>query len=700
MLTRGCCLGMSMLLVITPLIPSEAVGISSSGVVLVVLWLVLALFMALRYAIRPQWHGSPWIDVCVWLLVSTQVISGIAQGPNGSMRPVINLIWQWVALGLSFTIIRQLAFDPLVRRSLIAVSIALAATLSVFGFYEYAVAKPRLREQFRNDPDGTLEQAGVFAPAGSPQRKQFKDRLDSKEPIATFALTNSFAGFLLPWMIVAAGILLSRPGRRAYLIAIALALIGACLLLTKSRTAYLSAAAGVSFLAISWWGSGRLGRLGVGLSIAACLAIVVVVVAVGGLDPQVLSEAPLSMRYRVEYWNSTWQMILDHPVLGVAPGNFKAFYTSYKLPQASETVADPHNFLLEVWATSGTLGLLALIGVIGVSIWNWRKSPAVAKPALSISDAIPVFAGAAVGLFAAFPIGLMVGFFPDPMILLLGLVCGPLVVAALYPWILTGNLPRTAVVAGLVALGINLLAAGGWSFVAVAQSGWLLLAVAWSYEGRATQRHARWGWLALATLVAAVVVSYVTYYDPVMRAPMLLDQANAQPVFARAETTLIEAADVDPWSPDAAMTLAHLRWLRWNQTRQDSHWTAYLEAVELARDRDRRSTTMNRQIGDWNLAAYQAVPSAAQQQAMLEAYRRSLDLYPNSNLMHAQFAWANHLAGNAAEAKKHADQALKLDARVPHTELQLRNQALAGTPEKPPMQSAEQLMRQIRNGLE
>ena len=51
---------------------------------------------------------------------------------------------------------------------------------------------------------------------------------------------------------------------------------------------------------------------------------------------------------------ATAAMIADHTLLGCGPGNFQEHYARYKLPQASETVGDPHNFLLEIWATAGT----------------------------------------------------------------------------------------------------------------------------------------------------------------------------------------------------------------------------------------------------------------------------------------------------------------------------------------------------------
>ena len=38
---------------------------------------------------------------------------------------------------------------------------------------------------------------------------------------------------------------------------------------------------------------------------------------------------------------------------GVGPANFAMPYLRHKLPQASEEIQDPHNMILEVWATAG-----------------------------------------------------------------------------------------------------------------------------------------------------------------------------------------------------------------------------------------------------------------------------------------------------------------------------------------------------------
>ena len=68
-------------------------------------------------------------------------------------------------------------------------------------------------------------------------------------------------------------------------------------------------------------------------------------------------------------------MIADRPWLGCGPGNFQDVYTQYKLPEASEEVADPHDFLFEVWATAGTPALLALLGVLGLFLGGSPRAP-------------------------------------------------------------------------------------------------------------------------------------------------------------------------------------------------------------------------------------------------------------------------------------------------------------------------------------
>ena len=65
---------------------------------------------------------------------------------------------------------------------------------------------PHTRAEYQADPDRALRDAGLWFPPDSPERKLFEDRLANTEPMATFALTNSLAAFLAPWLVMLAGI--------------------------------------------------------------------------------------------------------------------------------------------------------------------------------------------------------------------------------------------------------------------------------------------------------------------------------------------------------------------------------------------------------------------------------------------------------------------------------------------------------------
>ena len=93
----------------------------------------------------------------------------------------------------------------------------------------------------------------------------------------------------------------------------------------------------------------------------------------GGLDFAVLSQAPKSLRYRLEYWQGTWATIREHLWLGTGPANFRDYYFRHKLPESSEEIADPHNFILDVWANAGLLGLIGLLACVVLMIRSWTQ---------------------------------------------------------------------------------------------------------------------------------------------------------------------------------------------------------------------------------------------------------------------------------------------------------------------------------------
>lgn len=376
---------MTALLVARPLFSSEAAATHGDGVSSVMLWIAMAAFWLIaavgqpKNAPRPlgRWPGARfrfgWIDAAVVVLMICYGVATYWAVGHGSPRPAINVFWEWLALGLCFLLARQLIYTKREVRALAAVMVSLAVALSGYGLYQRAYEFPETRNVYNADPDAALRAADLCLPPGSPQRKLYEDRLANNEPMATFSLTNSLAGFLAPWLVVLAGIACGAMRNRKRLIGAALLFIpvSVCLFLTHSRSGCLAALFG---LAIAWpIARGKISRFGWKIPSAIILAGVVFIAVAAFFGKLDYETAQKSLGYRLQYWRSSMSMIADHPWLGCGPGNFQHTYTQYKLPEASEEIADPHNFLLEIWATAGTPAMLAFLAVLGCFFWATLK---------------------------------------------------------------------------------------------------------------------------------------------------------------------------------------------------------------------------------------------------------------------------------------------------------------------------------------
>ncbi len=741
-LERTSLCGAVALLVATPLIPSEAVAQEGTGAVLVMLWfLLLPTWLLCRLASTQRWLRLDATIAAVLVFLAVHTVSGLACLSSGNGRYALNVVWQWLSFGAAFFLVRQMVISPRRVRALLAVMLGLAVTLSSHGVYQYFVVMPQNRADYKRDPEETLRKIGVVAPPGSLERRQIEDRLFSVEPTSTFALTNSLASFLSPLLVLLAGIAVANPTRlrtdRGMLAAVlgVCLIVGACLLLTKSRTAFLATAAGMVLLPVLRGTRMRLAGwqlLAVGgLLLAGLLGGVI---ATGGLDLKVLSEAPKSVLYRLEYWQATMHMIADQPLLGCGPGNFQMGYTAHKLPQASETVAEPHNFLLEVWATAGTLGLLAFLAIAAAAILQLRAGddevqvasqdaagPSGGAPARSSRDLeeAPVYLGAVLGVLLAFPCGWLVGFPVESIVLPLALTVGLGTVGLLQGWVRQGDLPTWTIAAAMGVLLLNLLAAGGVGFPGVAQTGWVLLACLLNLRGRVV----RWSPPRAATVaigaaaLALPVLCFLTLYRPVLQCQAELNQGNAyrlQGQFRDAEAAYTAAAASDPFSSVPWLSRAQLYHDLLRNGGGDAERRSFREATDQAQGRDPRSSSLMTRIGHWYLtlqppAAQALTPAQEDAQDAAVAYQRASDLYPHGNMERAQLAWAHYLAGDLRRAGQEAAEALRLDGLVPHQERKLSQRILVGdtgqvieghAKNSPPSPkdgwSAEQRMHQLR----
>ena len=404
-------------------------------------------------------------------------------------------------------------------------------------------------------------------------------------------------------------------------------------------------------------------------------------------------------------------MIADHPWLGCGPGNFQDTYTQYKLPEASEEIADPHNFLLEIWATAGTPAVLAFLAVLGCFFVGIRgqgsgvrtegergerrgeresstgtfnataasnsksSNPQSPIPNPSCDAWLHVLGGGVLGFLLSIPLGILSAAPPSPAALLIGLPLAAATVALMFGWIREGRLPRWLPGVCVVAILIALLAAGGIAMPSVAATFWLLLAL--GLEGR--RQHllrASTAWAALAGLLVMAGVCYSTAYEPVLHCQAELRMAEQQPTRAVAHLEAAAAADLlsaEPWRQ-----LASIEFETWARQPDEAAFRHFTHDIEKAVERAPHSADLWMTVGDWQYRAFsinhrrgKRLASEENVQAAIGAYSRAVQLYPNSAMCHARLAEAYLAAADRAAFGREAETALRLDRITPHKDKKL-----------------------------
>lgn len=700
-----------------PLLPSEApTTVAGDGLPFVVLSLLLAAVWLLAQVVdrRASIHFGlverAWTSLLAWQAASAYVATQTCYA-----RAAVNTFWEWAGLGIGYLLLRQLLRSDREKRAVIVVMIGLAIVLSLDGIYQYFVENPAVRELYQVDADRMLERARISAPPGSAARQLFEQRLNSTETTATFALANSLAGCLTPWLLMTLAIgwlgrcnagnstTAGRLKAGAALIALPIAF---CLVLTKSRAGYLAVLAGFALmLFLSRRNSRRTWQVAAVFA-AIAVALAVAGFAFGALDREVFSEAMKSLSYRWHYWRGALAIVREHPWFGCGPGNFQDEYTRFKLPESSEVVADPHNFAIEIWATSGTPALMAFIALLIGAAIEWRRTARIerhsgaidgegrsASLALRVADEgshsaslalrvseeasgrgplLSPFAGGVAGLWLAFAVGQFTTVGLPWEVLLAGLTVLPAAGFLFYPWIKDGRAPRFVPFVCAWALLVNLLAAGGIGFAGVAGSLWMLLAIGAPRTDDGASVTARcWVIAGLCGATVLLASCYWTAYRPVLGCRGLLAQAEREPVHAR--QNLLAAAEADRWADEPWRQLAagdFSLWLK-DPAAPSSDWER--DQAEVLRRRPHSSAAWL-EVAERYFTAYREVADQGRKQGYLSRavrhFSEAAQLYPSYPLVHAELALALAAAGRP-EAKAQAALALKLHEQTPHQDQQL-----------------------------
>ncbi len=694
-------------------VPAESAHLGDTLWVVQV-WLLAAAvwwLLSLRHtglALRPDWG-----DVAVWLLAGGHVLSAlIVVATEGQKRAAVNMAWEWTGVAVAVTMLRQWLRTGKAWRRLYHLIAVAGVVLSGLGMWQFAVWYPQygnlLRELMELEQVAAEEgldtgelsrlrdlrsELGVIGAEADPvARAVLRQRvLASTEPLGRFALANTFGGLLAVGILLLAGMTVQlrsaqRSGIRVAAVALGWILSGYCLVLTKSRTAWLGLLAGVAAWGMGLRGTGAISRQAWRVTGAGLLLVVLLFGAAwwsGAVDRLVIAESPKSVRYRLEYWTGTWGVIRDAPVFGVGgAGNFRQHYLRHKLAGSSEEILDPHNFVLDVWANGGIAGLAGLAALSWWFVRRIRKSRTLSDESQETTaswnqagDVGRFFSGA--GMVGGLALGAVIiqqwalEAVADTQALWL---LGGWILAS---WIIPAVHPQAgAVTAATVALLVHLLGAGGIAMPVICVL--LLLFIlgpsrstgvgdaASHGDVRSSSRGVPYAVRMLAAvlltiggvLVPAVPVSLARTYVAAGESE-LRQRGDAR----SARRYFLDAAQVDPLDPQPWHNLAQLSYAQSLPESDDSAelFAEAMSQLQAAIERDPVAPKLQWLAAEWSLDRHgrtgdESLLAGAVAHAELAAMG-----YPHHSGIRATLAEAYAAAGRGRDAALEAQQALELD---------------------------------------
>jgi len=343
--------------------------------------------------------GLFWCDAGLLLVLLGHVISAWSVfQQQGDRRAAVNLTLEWCGLLGAWWVLSRQCVAGRGAALVLELVVAIALGQACLGVTQHHVIYAENAEWYRERREildgwssGAVGASGVSyarvqeilaefrelqIPLSGSGRVLWENRvLHSQEPIGTFALANTLAGLLTGGLLILVARLLGRlrsggagVGLAGWICAVVpIVMCGYCLLLTKSRSAWLGCVAGAGVLLWCGFGVWRvpvlLRRANVVWVSGLCGLLLggAVLSWNGSLDGAVLSEAPRSLQFRLMYWAGTLRMLRERPLTGAGPGNFRESYMPWKSDESSEEIRDPHNLLLDAWSASGVTGLCGLL---------------------------------------------------------------------------------------------------------------------------------------------------------------------------------------------------------------------------------------------------------------------------------------------------------------------------------------------------
>ncbi len=356
---------------------SEIVSLLISSVLLVCigLWFLVS-FLRGQFRWRKTGFG---IAVGVFVFAGI-LVACFASDKRAAVTDIITLAMPMLA---GVLLVQLLTSAVKIRLALLLI-LAVGVAATVLCLMQVSFFNDDMVKNYEENPSEFLARQGVVV--GGVEQFMYEHRLYSKDIPGFLITSNSAASFFLLSVFAAMGLCVESfweyknqkawKDREQVLVALICYTLG-----------FMFIVFGL-FLTQSKGGIGAF-ILGLGLFVILCafgkaiwkrrllfgvLLLLLVVIATGFIIHYGTQHGRLpggnSMLVRWQYWQSAAAMIRDHIATGVGGGNFPQLYMHYKIPAASETVQNPHNWILSLLSQYGPLGLIAFLAAIFLPLYK------------------------------------------------------------------------------------------------------------------------------------------------------------------------------------------------------------------------------------------------------------------------------------------------------------------------------------------
>ncbi len=197
----------------------------------------------------------------------------------------------------------------------------------------------------------------VIGPSIGIQAYHFKDGIRALR--STFFLSNNFAHFLAPLIILAIAFAIRSTGRRQVLAIVGAASMLVALVATVTRGAWVAVIVGVVVLGVMV--SRRLVAATLALSVLSVIFIPPVTARFVDLLPDPSApRAQSSLGWRIDHWQELIGLAGESPILGLGPGMSVVLSTSEKAP---------HNDFVRAYVEMGLIGLIVYVVLVATVLY-------------------------------------------------------------------------------------------------------------------------------------------------------------------------------------------------------------------------------------------------------------------------------------------------------------------------------------------